>query len=376
MLTKYLLNISRIRATLGYQLFIAKHDTSQTPWVYLAWISKYLSLWLLLSLFSCLCLGVGIAATYFKVMYWWSWVVPNLFLLILFTFCFSVFQKKGNQIYHQFMQAVELRHQTEKDTHISPENSKILYQYLFKLQSVWLKVAALLIILPLLALAVYHYQVYSQSKLLSSKPSQALQKLIIQKKTKIQLWQQYLNDTQQRIKAAQKQYAKAYTQLKQAEAALQSQFSALVQSQVQRRNLEVFFQSVNKASNLAAKESLIKADALMYAQLKGALEAQLALKDQDEAQAAVLLTQEGKLYETLQGLLARQDYSLSKAQNALNQERTQKIELEKKVRKSKQLLTTLLHLEDQYCHQKQKSEQDLVQLQKKYQLFLVKEKHY
>ncbi len=374
--TKYFTNLFKIRKTLGYQLFIAKQDTAQTPWLYLTWISKYLSLWLFFCLLACLSLSLGIVASYFETRYLLNWVLPNLLLLSLFAFLFFKFQQKGNQLYHQFMKAVEQRHQSEKNTIISPENTKILRQYLFKLQSAWWSLALLLLLLPLLGLAIHHYQSDRVSSFVASKTSKAWQQLINQKKTKIRQWQLYLSHTRLRIKTAQKKYVKAYTQYQQAAAAIQYQLNTLSQSQAQQKALSKFLQSLFTSPSLASKEALIKANKSFYAQAQGALEAQLALNDQSEAKAAQLLKQEGSLYEALQSLHSKQAHSIAKAQKALSQERVKREVLKEEMLIAKQLLANLLRIEDQYCHQKQKFEQDLPLLQKKHQDALTKEKHY
>jgi len=368
---QYLINILKIhsprlkKAIWGIPTFEGK------PWVVLSKISKLLSFLLIGIFFSSASIGISLVLVYFNSSFWWKLLLPSILLSGIFILLFLQKLQQGNRIYQKFMESVEKRHQDDRSTQISTENIKILNGYLFRVSNYWIKIASLLIIIPLFGLSVYHYQQTNQTKKLSTKPSQSLQRLISLKTKKIKIWQQETNETQKRIKDASKEYVKQYTQLEQAQNAIKFQMQSLYQAQGNRYALEKINQKLKKESpTLAEKETFLRQNIEIYAQAKGILEVNLALKGEDEAQAAGMMEQEGKLYEMFQTLLIRQDNSLYKAQKALLAEKEKKELFEKEVNKHKTLLQTLIGLQDSYCHKKQKTEQDITKLKKQYQLLL------
>ncbi len=340
-------------------------DAQERPWQVLARLSKILSLLLIGILLMCAGMSTALVLAYFLPKTGLIWVLVFGMLNAGLIFLFLKIQQKGNRIYHRFMAAVEQRHQMQKTTQIKPESQKILQQYLFKIQNTWIKWVLLIFLMPLLGLSAYHHYQTNQTFGMPSKVSESIANLIRLKKDKIEKYQQFIIQSEDKIKTAKREYARQYTQLEQAKSALIFQSNAFYQAQRLRQQLDKFYQTLNtQAKSVAEKETMLRQNEQIYAQAKGAVEVSLALKGEEEAQAEELIRQEGKLYEAFQTLRIRQDNSLAKAQKALIQEQARKKELEKKVESQKQILIAFLKLTDDYCHQQQKVQQELQKLSK------------
>ncbi|GAB4404283.1 MAG: hypothetical protein OHK0053_29720 [Microscillaceae bacterium] len=317
---------------------------------------------------SLLILGVSLSVTFLH-QYHQSGVLrlslPLSLAVLVLTGFFLYLRHLGNQQFILFMQDVERRKAHKRSLQLPTAHTQALRQlFLFSHHRV-LYLLFIVVAAPFAAAGIHQYL----RPLWAVPTPEALPKqfnrLIQQKRVHLRTWQKEQNKFARQQAYIRQQAARALFHWEAGRQSLQAQYQQWRMVQQNRLRLEKLYQQAQKLPELAQREWFIRQDAALLAQTQGELEARLALADEEEAQAEVLLQAPGKLWDTFVNMLVRQDRYLQKALQGLESSRKKQEALRAEAQKYYLLAQTLKSLQAEHLLRIERTGDSLGVLQKK-----------
>ncbi|NJL13524.1 MAG: hypothetical protein HC913_11315 [Microscillaceae bacterium] len=291
--------------------------------------------------------------------------LPLCLALLVLVAVFLYLRYLGNQQFILFMQDVALRKSQNRSLQLPASHTQALRQVLLFSHHRILYLLFIVVAAPFTAAGVHQYLRPLRAVPSPEAVSRQLSRLIRQKQAHLQTWQKEQNKFARQQAYIRQQAARVWFHWEAGRQSQQEQEQQWRMVQQNRLRLEKLYQQAQKLPEIAQRERFIRQNSELLAQTQGELEARLALADEEEAQAEVLLQSPGKLWDTFVNMLVRQDRYLQKALKGLESSRKKQQALRTEAQKYYLLAENIKSLRAEHLRKMAQATDSLGVLQKK-----------
>lgn len=262
---------------------------------------------------------------------WMIFFLSSGFILMLI---FLWLRYRGNQHFKQLVQEMQAA-----DPYLKPEFAGMTNTYLFYGQIRFLQISLLLYGLSFV-LSYFAGIALNPSRLPSSSPQGQAQVQANKQRQQLARDTTDLGRLEWVIAHQQEKMQRQQNQLKEAEQSLRQQWGALAQARQLLAGISQPLQAASDSSQRGSIAQQIRNNPALFAQVKGMLEVQYALKNEKETvNSEALLQDDAQLLRTAQDLRAKYQRDLNRAQKGINYD-------QKRIKELKQDIQDLQHLCD------------------------------